>query len=127
LVNASDKPLAIVDLPDYCSFSLEPVPWAEQQWAPVHDLCEAALATDSDIVILEPKHKKSVDFDFTDDRWLVTANGIFSQIGTLVGSEQFRIVYRPPNEDDCQHLAQSDLIWHGYLASGVFHGRGQID
>ncbi|MBT8367100.1 MAG: hypothetical protein KJP23_20600 [Deltaproteobacteria bacterium] len=68
-----------------------------------------------------------MEFDFTDDRWLVTANGIVSQIGPLGGSEQFRIVYRPPNEDDCLHLEQSDLIWHGYLASGVFHGRGQID
>jgi uncharacterized membrane-anchored protein len=127
LVNASDKPLAIVDLPDYCSFSLEPVLWAEQQWASVHNQCEAVLPTDSDIVILKPQQKKSVEFDFTDDRWLVTANGIISQIGTLVGSEQFRIVYRPPDKGNCLHLEQSDLIWHGYLASGVFHGRGQID
>jgi hypothetical protein len=93
----------------------------------LYNLCEAVLPTDSDIIILGPQQKKSVEFDFTDGRWLVTANGIISQIGTLVRSEQFRLVYRPPDEDNCLHQEQSDLIWHGYLASGVFHGRGQID
>ena len=55
------------------------------------------------------------------------ADGKVGEIGTLDWSEQFRMVYRPPNEKDCLHLAQRDLIWHGHLASRVFHGRGQID
>jgi len=52
LANASDKPLAIVNLPDYCSFS---------------------------------------------------------------------------NEAASQYLSQKDIIWHGYMPSRVFHGRGNID
>ena len=125
--NASDKPLAIVDLPNYCSFSLEPVPWAKQKWAPAHSPCGPALPTDFDIITLAPQQEKGVDFDFSSDRWLVMAGGKVGEIGTLDWSEQFRMVYRPPNAKDCLHLAQRDLIWHGYLPSRVFHGRGQID
>jgi hypothetical protein len=53
--------------------------------------------------------------------------GNISQIGTLDWTEQFRMVYRPPDEKDSRHLEQRDLIWHGYLPTRVFHGRGQID
>jgi uncharacterized membrane-anchored protein len=127
LANASDKPLAIVDLPHYCSFSLEPVSWAKQKWAAAHSPCGPALPTDFDIITLAPQQEKSVDFDFSSDRWLVMAGGKVGEIGTLDWSEQFRMVYRPPNAKDCLHLAQRDLIWHGYLPSRVFHGRGQID
>lgn len=127
MANASDKPLAIVDLPNYCSFSLEPVPWAKEQWAIAHSPCGPALPTDFDIITLAPQQEKSVDFEFSSDRWLVMAGGKVGEIGTLDWSEQFRMVYRPPNGKDCLHLAQRDLIWHGYLPSRVFHGRGQID
>jgi uncharacterized membrane-anchored protein len=127
LANASEEPLAIVNLPDDCSFSLEVVPWARQPWAPVRDSCRSALLTDSDIIILAPGQKKSVDLDFSSERWLVEADGKVSQIGALDRTEQFRMVYRPPDREKCRHLEQRNLIWHGYLPSRVFHGRGQID
>ncbi len=127
LANASDKPLAIVILPDDCSFSLEPVPWAKQQWAPVHDACNSALPSDSDVVVLAPGQEKRIDLDFASDRWRVAADDKVSQIGALDWTEQFRIVYRPPDERECRHLEQGDLIWHGYLPTRIFHGRGQID
>lgn len=127
LVNASDRPLGIVDRPDECSFSLEPVPWAKQRWEPAYSPCGAAPPSDSAVVILAPGQEKSIELDFSLDRWLVAADGSVSQIGALDGTEQFRMVYRPPNEKDCRHLAQSDVIWHGYLPSRVFHGRGRID
>lgn len=127
LANASDKPLAIVNLPDDCSFSLEPVSWAKQQWAPAHSPCGPALPTDADLMTLAPQQEKSVDMDFSGDRWLVMTDGKICQIGALDWSEQFRMVYRPPSAKDCQHLEQRDLVWHGVLASRVFHGRGQID
>ncbi len=127
LANASDKPLAIVNLPDYCSFSLEAVSWAKQQWAPVHDACDSVRATDSDIIVLAPGEEKQVNLEFTHERWLVEADDKVSQIGALDWTEQFRMVYRPPREEDIRHLEHRDLIWHGYLPSRVFHGRGQID
>jgi uncharacterized membrane-anchored protein len=127
LANASDQPLAIVNLPGHCSFSLEPVSWAKQQWTPLHDTCGSARPTDADVVVLEPGQKKSIDLDFATDRWQVEADGKVSQIGILEWSEQFRIAYRPPPENQCRHLEQRELIWHGYLPTRVFHGRGQID
>ena len=127
LANASDAPLALVDLRDACSFSLEPVPWAKQRWVPANSPCGSLVPADADVVVLAPGQEKSIDLDFTDERWLVAADGNVTEIGPLDWSEQFRLVYRPPDEKDCRHLAQRELIWHGYLPSRVFHGRGRID
>jgi uncharacterized membrane-anchored protein len=127
LANASEKPLAIVDLPEHCSFALESVPWAKQKWVLAHNPCGSLLPTAADIVVLAPRQEKSVDIVFSDDRWRVRTGGKVTESGTLDWSEQFRMVYRPPDAKACRHLEQGDLVWHGYLASRVFHGRGQID
>jgi uncharacterized membrane-anchored protein len=127
LVNASDKPLGVVNLPDYCSFSLEPVPWAKKKWELAHNPCEDAWPSDVDVITLAPEQRMRFDFDFSTERWLVEAEGQIKQIGTLDGSEQFRLVYRPPDEAASQYLSQKDIIWHGYMPSRVFHGRGNID
>lgn len=127
LANASDEPLAIVNLPEYCSFSLESVPWAKKSWGPAHNPCEEIFPSDFDVVTLAPRQEKKFVFDFSTKRWLVKGKNKVKQIGTLDRTEQFRIVYRPPNEEQSRHLSQKDIIWHGYLASRVFHGHGQID
>ena len=127
LANASDKPLAIVNLPDSCSFTLEPVPWAKKKWALAHNPCAETSPSDVDVVTLAPEQRKRFDFEFSTERWLVKANDQVKQIGTLDGSEQFRLVYRPPDEAASRNLSQKDIIWHGYMPSRVFHGRGQID
>jgi uncharacterized membrane-anchored protein len=127
LANASDKPLAVVDLPQYCSFSLESVSWAKKSWALAHNPCEEVFPSDFDVVILAPGQQRRFDFDFSTERWLVKDNNNVRQIGTLNRTEQFRIVYRPPGEEQCRLLSRQDIIWHGYMPSRVFHGRGQID
>lgn len=127
LANASDEPLAIVNLPEYCSFSLESVPWAKKSWGLAHNPCEEIFPSDIDVVTLAPRQEKKFVFDFSTERWLVKGKNKVKQIGTLDRTEQFRIVYRPPNEEQSRHLSQKDIIWHGYLASRVFHGHGQID
>ncbi|MGD2186418.1 MAG: GDYXXLXY domain-containing protein [Desulfobacterales bacterium] len=127
LANASDEPLAIVNLPDYCSFSLESVPWAKQSWSLAHNPCEDVFASDFDVVTLAPRQEMKFTFDFSTDRWLVKGKEKVKQIGTLEGTEQFRIVYRPPNKEQSQHLSYKDMIWHGHMPSRVFHGRGSID
>ena len=129
LANASDEPLAIVNLPEYCSFSIEAVAWAKKNWSLAHNPCEDIFPSDFDVVILAPQQEKKFTFDFSTERWLVKGkgNGKVKQISTLDRTEQFRIVYRPPNEEQSRHLSQKDIIWHGYLGSRVFHGRGQID
>ncbi len=127
LANASDEPLALVNLPNYCSFSLESAPWAKQSWSLAHNPCEGIFPADVDVVTLAPQQDMKFTFDFSTERWLVKGKEKVKQIGTLDRTEQFRIVYRPPNEEQTQHLSQQDIVWHGYLSSRVFHGRGQID
>lgn len=127
LSNASDEPLALVNLPDYCSFSLEAAAWAKQSYSLAHDPCEDVSPSEFDVVTLAPKQEKKFMFDFSTERWLVKGKDKIQQIGTLDGTEQFRIVYRPPDREQTRHLSRKDEIWHGYLGSRVFHGRGQVD
>jgi hypothetical protein len=127
LANASDKLLAVVDLPQYCSFSLESVSWAEKNWALAHNPCEEVFPSDFDVVILAPGQQRRFDFDFSTERWLVKDNDNVRQIGTLDRTEQFRIVYRPPGDEQCRLMSRQGIIWHGYLPSRAFRGLGQID
>lgn len=127
LQNVSAEPLALVDLPDACSFSLEPVVGANKQLAPDTSICDNIVPGDEHVVLLQPQEKHEVDFDFTNERWQVIDNDKKVEIGTLAWSERFRIVYRPPGKDAAQHLANKDSIWHGYLPSRAFHGGGNVD
>jgi len=127
LLNASDKPLAIVNLSDFSSFSLEPTAQAQKSWKPTQVSGDFIRPTDADVIVLQPEEKTSYDIDFSDARWWVQADESPTEIGTLPWSESFRLVYRPPAENDCRHLKDKDLIWHGYLPSRAFHGRGRID
>ena len=128
LADASDAPLALVVLPDDCSFSLEPFQSAQKAWVPINTSCKSFQPVDSDVVVLQPGEEKIFEIDFSDERWFVRAEDTPPvEIGTLDWSERFRLVYRPPAEAACRHLEDRDLIWHGYLPSRAFHGRGQID
>ena len=127
LANTTDAPLAIVNLPDYCSFSLEPVPWAKKRWVLAHDVCAEMVPSDFDVLTLAPQQQRGFVLDFSTDRWLVEADGKIQQIGSLDWSEQFRLIYRPPDKAASEHLSQKGIIWHGYLATRVFHGRGNLD
>jgi len=128
LANASDAPLGLIVLPENCSFSLETAQTAQKKWFPAVNSCESFQPVDSDVLVLKPQEEKTFEFDFSDERWFVrTADTAPVEIGTADWSERFRLVYRPPAEAECRHLENSDLIWHGYLPSRAFHGRGRID
>ena len=128
LANASNAPLALILLPDNCSFALETAQTAQKEWVPAVNPCESFQPVDSDVLVLRPQEEETFEFDFSDERWFVRmANTAPVEIGTLDWSERFRLIYRPPGEAACRHLENSDLIWHGYLPSRAFHGRGRID
>ncbi len=128
LANASDVPLALIVLPDKCSFTLETSQSAKIQWVSVNNPCEPSQPAVSDVLVLGPGEEKIFEFDFSDERWFVQSETTVPvEIGTLDWSEQFRLIYRPPDEAACRHLEDRDLIWHGYLPSRAFHGRGRID
>jgi len=128
LANASDAPLAIVTLPDNCSFSLETSQTARTQWTVATSPCRPRQPNDEHVLVLQPREEKIFEFDFSDERWLVRSETSQPlEIGTLDWSEQFRLIYRPPDRAASAHLKNRDLIWHGYLPSRAFHGRGRID
>lgn len=128
LANASEAPLALVVLPDDCSFSLEPAQSSRKAWIPANTSCESFQSLDDDVLVLQPQQEKIFEIDFSDERWFVrTEDTPPVEIGTLDWSERFRLVYRPPSEAACRNLADRDLIWHGHLPSRAFHGRGRID
>ena len=128
LANASDAPLALVALPDDCSFALQTAQSAQKNWLLANNPCTTVQPTDDDVLVLQSGDEKIFEFDFSDARWLVQVqNSAPAEIGTLDWSERFRLIYRPPDETACSHLESRELIWHGYLPSRAFHGRGRID
>lgn len=128
LANASDVPLAFIVLPDDCSFALETTQSAKRQWLMVNNPCEPRQPVEDDVLVLQPGEEKIFEFDFSDERWFVRSETTAPvEIGTLDWSERFRLIYRPPDEAASRHLENHDLIWHGYLPSRAFHGRGRID
>jgi len=127
LQNASDAPLAILELPDSCSFSLEPVAQVSKALPLAHNPCNLSRPSNDNVNVLAPGQDQTFDFDFAAERWWVSDEGSPKEIGRLNTWELFRLVYRPPGEADCRHLKDAEIIWHGHLASRAFHGRGNID
>ena len=128
LANVSDAPLSLIILPNDCSFSLEASQTAKGEWVLANNPCQPAQPTEEDVLILQPGEEKSFEIDFANARWFVqTENASPVEIGTLDWSEQFRLIYRPPDEVASSQLEDHELIWHGYLPSRAFHGRGRID
>jgi uncharacterized membrane-anchored protein len=128
LANASETPLALVVLPDDCAFALETSQSAKNQWVLVNNPCDSSPSGAGEVQVLQPGEETIFEFDFSDERWFVSSESAAPvEIGTLDWSERFRLVYRPPAEAACRQLENRDLIWHGYLPSRAFHGRGRID
>jgi uncharacterized membrane-anchored protein len=127
LKNTSEKPLALLNLPAFCSLSLEPVSPGQTAKAPDRPRCSGLTPTDNDVLVLQPEEAGYYDIDLIEQQWQVVKNGILVETGILDWNERFRIVYRPPSAEATSHLKDSALIWHGHLPSRAFHGRGNID
>jgi uncharacterized membrane-anchored protein len=127
LMNASHKPLAIVNLPNFCSISLVPLSTG-QKAKPQENLACAGLApTDNDVLLLQPGEARYYDIDLAEQQWHVFVNNALVETGTLDWNGRFRLVYRPPSSVASSHLRDAAGIWHGQLPSRAFHGRGNID
>lgn len=127
LKNASQKPLAIVNLPAYCSLSLEPLSVSPSVVVPEQTACRGISPTDNDVLVLQPEETRSYEIDLAGRQWHVLQNGTLTETGALPWNERFRLVYRPPSEEATAHLREAALIWHGRLPSRAFHGRGNVD
>lgn len=128
LMNVSEKPMALVDLPSYASFSIEPQYFTNEEWIAVAKIPTKRTPNDSNIIVLEPGQKKQINFDINDKRFYFKKNHTNQSFPiSQIEKERFRLVYRPPSIEECRHLKQRDIIWHGYLPSRAFTGMGYID
>jgi uncharacterized membrane-anchored protein len=129
LFNKSNKPIGIIDLPDGQSFTLEPqgmfgmfaaVEEKEYKWIGADK--ERKKVEYSDVRILEPGKTYECYIDANQPQWFVARGDEQGKsISDVIG--RFRLVYRPPSQEECQNLQKADLIWHGYLESAAFEGR----
>ena len=109
LQNVSDENLAIVDLPDACSFSLEPVSQIDEIIPLANDLCQGLSVSDHRIIVLLPEAKKSWELDFSNSRWIVIHKDKTVETGSLPWRNRFRLVYRPPSRAEANHLSKKEL------------------
>ncbi len=128
LLNNSNRPIGIIDLPDGQSFTLEPEGMfdvffgdeKEYKWVGAEK--ERKKVEDSDVRILEAVGVYEFYIDINQPQWFVARE---NEQGKGINEVmcRFRLVYRPPSQDECKDLQKADLIWHGYLESAVFEGR----
>lgn len=123
LMNASPLPLAIVHLPELCSFSLEAVMPERREIRLATPPCAGIKPSHEDILLLQPKEKREFDFDFSDPRWHIMEKGKPVEIGTL-RFQMFRLVYKSPSPESCAGLQNAELIYYGTLASRPFRSQG---
>lgn len=130
LKNATEKPVAIVNLPDLGGFELRSVRWAAKQYELVKPLGRDVPVEDAHVIALKPGESHGYTIDLEDDRWLVHEKGARDKpvkMATLPWGQSFRFVYAPPTKEACAHLANSAAIWHGHLESQAFHAQGRVD
>lgn len=129
LKNVSDGPLAIVDLPEGKSISLEPdvMGFRSGVWRWVNENAPRKKVENSDVRVLQAGQEYEFLIDFRNPTWFVKSGNESRTISALGWGNNFRLVYRPPSKEQCKHLDKADLIWHGYLRSSSFNGGGRID
>jgi uncharacterized membrane-anchored protein len=134
LKNVSDTPLAIVDMPEGRSLTLEQdLRWAGQGspvWRWVNENAPRKAVENSDVHVLQPGQIYEFFIDFSNPVWFVkkgseTPHAISDP--NMGWGNNFRLVYRPPSRDECKRLDNADIIWHGYLRSSSFNGGGRTD
>ncbi len=129
LMNASERDVAILDLPGGRAFELVPDSiWQTNPWSWVGEGERRPPITDDHIRLLAPGESHETRIDLADPAWFVTRTG--EEPRTVAGIEwsaPFRLVYSPPSRADSSHLRHAESIWHGRLRSQAFTGRGRID
>ncbi|MFA5291822.1 MAG: GDYXXLXY domain-containing protein [Phycisphaerae bacterium] len=126
MLNASDKPLAIVDLPHGRAFVLEPdsTEFRTNNWEWVNKDAAQKQIENGDLKILQPGEIYETHIDINDSYWFVKSGDQTPRTISGLGNwnDSFRLVYRPAPKEACAHLEKAELIWHGYLSSRTFTG-----
>jgi hypothetical protein len=118
-----------VNLPGYCSLTLEPIGIGREGSAIVPDkpFCAGLNPTENDVFMFQPGESGTVDIDLSESEWRVLSKGKLVEPGELPWNERFRIVYHPPDAAACSNLENAKTVWHGRIATAAFHGRGNVD
>ncbi len=129
LHNVSDETQWLVDPGDHCSFGLIPGDWGADGWPAGSPLCERITPTPADVRRLEPGATYSVALNLNLARWHLDVDGHplpIDRIGEL-GTERFRVVYRPdPSWSEILEVPGGQL-WLTELPSPAFTAVGRID
>ncbi len=108
LMNASDRPLAVVDPPGGRAFRLCPESqWQTNPWLWVHRDAPPPPVTDGDVRVLTPGETRTVRIDLNDPAWFVEAPGGHGPrpvTGIEDWNARFRLVYEPPSRPACAGL-----------------------
>ncbi|HBG77932.1 MAG TPA: hypothetical protein DDW84_03655 [Phycisphaerales bacterium] len=134
LTNISEKPVAIVVLPNNGSLKVEPDEprwwWSGGQehknWRWVNENASAALPEDKNVRMLDPDCSYEFAIDFSDPYWLISVNNqepVAMNKYNFAAWLQFRLVYQPPSKQQCEGLKDADLIWHGKISSQTIPNR----
>jgi len=131
LLNASDRPLAVVDLPAAGAFRLRPEPqWQPNPWCWVNRDRAMPPVTDADVKVLAPGAIHTVHVDLKDPAWFIEVPGK-PERRTVKGLEAwncwFRLVYETPPAEACSGLTDARIIWHGSMPSRRFNGMQRVD
>jgi uncharacterized membrane-anchored protein len=127
LTNVSDKPVAIVDLPDYGSLKLDI--WSgtsSKKFSWANKNASVKMVEDKDVHILQPSQNYEFNINFNDPYWSVidTEKGSASIVIKMPERSNnwfmplFSLVYEPPSDEMCKGLKDASLIWHGRLTVG---------
>jgi hypothetical protein len=128
LLNASEEPVAVVDLPGGRSFSLEVALNTQRAWAWVEPDEALPKVQDAHVHVLAPGQIHTSRINLGEPRWQVAgAEGKRVFLRDLEWGDWFRLVYAPPSETDCRGVRDADLIWHGRLPSRAFNARRSVD
>ena len=131
LLNASEDPIAIVDLPEGRSFELQPIErWQENPCRWIGRPDEPQDVRDEHVRLLAPGERHTFRFDLRDAAWFVAVSegaAPRSLVGLRESNHWFRLAYRPPPPERSGGLAHSAAIWHGELLSRAFNGRQVVD
>jgi uncharacterized membrane-anchored protein len=135
LINVSDKPVAIVDLPDNGSLKLEidSQRWYQDRnlrWA--NDNILPKTVEDKDIHTLQPNQSYEFNINFNAPYWSVIEKEdkpipINQLKSARWDAPYFNLVYQPPSKEQCKVLKDADLIWHGKAVSNSFRGNTSQD
>jgi uncharacterized membrane-anchored protein len=129
LLNASDKPIAIIDLPQGGSFALEEdtMWYSPEQWRWVGRDLPRDNPQNGDVHILKPDEIYLIKIDLTRAQWFVKQKDKLPLPLNELNWERFRLVYRPPSKEQCRDLDNAEIIWHGYIYSPAFSGGRGFD